>query len=461
MEIKFTQPTKKAVHILFEKGSVSTYKEQVDGSYILRIGCGEQESTERTHRTLLRKAIRVARAHELDTLVFDVAESDNTQDNNDDLERGRTFAENTLLANYEFTKYKTKKKGAYTGIHTLYVKNASATFKKGAQNGQIVAHEVNFCRDLANTPGGDMTPTLLAAAAKKAVQGTKATVQILEKKDIAKLKMGLVLGVDQGATEPMKFIVMEYWGAGKTSKQKPVVLVGKGITFDTGGINLKPSEGILGMNHDMAGGASVIAATAAAAKLGIKKNIIALVPAVENAISNTATRPGDIHTAMNGTTVEITNTDAEGRLVLADALTYAERYKPSLVVDVATLTGASLVALGVRASAIMTKDEDLETTLRGLGELSGDYVWPLPLWAEYTPELKSNTADIANLATGAFSRKAGCIHGGVFLSHFTKNFSHWVHIDMAPRMEAVQGDNLATGATGEPTRLLVRLLEQS
>ena len=267
--------------------------------------------------------------------------------------------------------------------------------------------------------------------------------------------MGGVLGVAQGSSEDPKFIIAEYNGGPKT--QKPVVLVGKGVTFDSGGLNLKPSDSIYEMHLDMSGGAAVIHAVIAAAKLKLKCNVVALVPAVENMVSGSSYRPGDVLRSMSGKTIEVMNTDAEGRVILADALTYAERYKPRLVVDVATLTGASMVALGTRASAIFTRDEKLEHLLRELGEKSGDYVWPLPLWDEYEEEVKGTFGDVANI--GKKDRLGGAITAAIFLYQFAKNYP-WVHIDMAPRMTTIEGEYLSKGAAGAPVRLLVKLLEE-
>jgi leucyl aminopeptidase len=274
--------------------------------------------------------------------------------------------------------------------------------------------------------------------------------------------MGLLQVVGTGADDAPRFIIIEYWGAGKTNKKaKPIVLVGKGITYDTGGLNVKPSGSMHDMHLDMSGGASVIGAISAIAELGLKKNVIGLIPAAENSVSATSMRAGDIATSLSGQTVEILHTDAEGRLVLADALTYAQKhYEPALMVDIATLTGAALVALGQHASAIMTKNETLQERLVKLGEESGDLVWPLPLWDEYKSSLKSSRADISNIATN-FSRWGGAIEGGTFLSHFVEKNIPWVHIDIAPRMDAITSDKLTKGATGEPVRLLVQLITQS
>jgi leucyl aminopeptidase len=222
---------------------------------------------------------------------------------------------------------------------------------------------------------------------------------------------------------------------------------------------LKSSGGIYEMHMDMSGAAAVIHTVALAARLKIKKNIIALIPAAENMPGNQAYRPGDVLKSMSGKTIEVLNTDAEGRLVLADALTYAKRFKPAVVVDVATLTGAAMVALGLHASGVMTRDEDLATAILEAGEESGDYVWRLPLWDEYEDMVKGTFADLANVASGASGRYGGAIEGGMFLWQFAKELEcPWVHIDIAPRMTAAPGDELAKGAAGTPVRLLLRFI---
>lgn len=427
-----------------------------DGTTVLSMGTGKDYAPSRSAlATLVRKAVRRARDERFESITFSSQSLAQLAPDLPETELGRLVAENASMAAYEFTRYKSVCE--YAGLSEIALVGGSDNFNAGTKTGALVGEWVNTCRDLANTPGGDMTPSVLAQAAAEAVQGTSVKVTILEKSDVESLGMGLVLGVDQGSVEPLKFIVMEYGGG--QSDQAPIVLIGKGITFDTGGINLKPSDAILGMNQDMSGGAAVIAAIAVVARLGLAKNIVALIPAVENAISGSAYRPGDVLRAMDGTTVEIGNTDAEGRLVLGDALVYARRYKPALVIDVATLTGAAIVALGKRASAVMTRDAELESQLRVLGEESGDRVWPLPLWKEYESDLKSDVADMNNIGTGAAARSAGSIQGGIFLAHFAKEFPRWAHLDIAPRMESIPDDNLAKGAAGVPVRLLVRLLE--
>ncbi len=459
MNITFEKAPSTAVAVELLRGEATKLVEDAKGRTSMKLPFGAPEEFTRRKLILsLRKIVRLAREHRFSTLSLDVGtlRLPSLKDVSD-YDLGRLLAENFEMANYEFTRYKTPPKGGFPEVKAVYLQGANADVKRGVRDGQIVAREINFCRSLANTPGGDMTPAILAADAKRQLAGTSAKVTVLSKPDLKNLKAGLILGVAKGSIEEPKLIIAEYWGAGKSVKERPIVLVGKGITFDTGGINLKPTDALSGMNHDMAGGAAVIATVAIAARMKLKKNVIAIVPAVENAVSGSAYRPGDVLTAMNKKTVEVLNTDAEGRLILGDALTYAERYQPRLVIDVATLTGAAIVALGKRASAIMTRDEKLERLLRDLGEESGEYVWPLPLWKEYEAEVKGIHADLANSTIG--KPGGGTINGGTFLAQFAGNFEKWAHIDIAPRMESISDDNLAKGATGTPIRLLARLVE--
>jgi len=303
----------------------------------------------------------------------------------------------------------------------------------------------------------------LARKAKEAVKGLPVKVTILGEKEMEKLKMQAILSVGHGSDEESKFIIMEYKGG--SQKDKPIVLVGKGVTFDTGGINLKPSSSLLGMNMDMSGGAAVIHTMALVAKMKIKKNVIGLIPAVENMPSGKSYRPGDVIRSMSGKTIEVLNTDAEGRVILADALTYAGKYNPEVVIDIATLTGAAIVALGERMSAIFTEDDKLAKMLENAGEKTGDYVWRLPMWEEYENEIKGSLGDWTNVHNKD-SRYGGAIYGAIFLYQFIKGKAKggkdlkWAHIDMAPRMTSMTGENLATGAVGSPIRLLYKFIEQ-
>lgn len=450
-----------------EPASAHRFIEAKDATVSYRLGVGKWDKVDvRSFRTLIRSFVQTAKSHQIEHLALEFPNGKYPKLSvYDEAWLASTIVENLLLADYEFTTYKTKKK-SNTGLKEILVcglssKEALAGFKRGL----VVGEYINKARDIANLPGIDLTPTALGKAATELVKGTKVSIKVLGEKELKKLKMGLLLAVGQGTKSETKLIIAEYWGAGKgtgksISKDKqPIVLLGKGITYDTGGLNVKPSGSMHDMHLDMSGGSSVLAAITIAAKLGLKKNIIALVPSAENAISDDAMRAGDIVTAMNGKTVEVLHTDAEGRMVLADAYTYSERYSPKVILDVATLTGAALVALGQHASAILTKDTELESLLRELGEKSGDLVWPLPLWDEYKSSLKSHRADISNIATN-FSRYGGCIEGASFLSFFAPKDTPWAHIDIAPRMDSIASDKLAKGSTGEPIRLLVNFLEQ-
>lgn len=459
---------KKYCRIILTEDKLSWHRlvETVDGNLEYRMGAGKRKAaTLRSFRTLVRTIVQTAKAHQLENIAIHLGPMGLPKLE----EKGeawfyRTFAENLSLAQYEFTHYKTKKNSDKKLEEITVCCLNTKTQKDAFAAGLIVGEAANFTRDIANTSGEDMTPSLLAKAAVTALKGTKATVTVLDRKAILKLKMGLLEAVGKGATDGPNLIVIEYWGADKPTKTnkapQPIALIGKGITYDSGGLNVKPSGSMHEMHMDMSGGAAMIGTMLAITKLGLKKNVIALIPAAENSISAESMRAGDIATSMSGQTVEILHTDAEGRLVLADAMTYAElNYKPSVMIDAATLTGAALSALGQHASAIMTKDEKLQQTLVELGEDTGDLMWPLPLWDEYKSSLKSSRADIANIATN-FSRFGGCIEGGTFLSFFAPKKTPWAHIDIAPRMDSIPSDKLAKGATGEPVRLLVKFIEQ-
>lgn len=426
-----------------------------DGSRELLIGIGERDKmTRRKLMLLARRIVSVAIAKKTRKILVDFADFRFDHLKMDDGAIAEILATNFEMANFQFTEFKTKPKEGWIRVEEVAIRNVGKFAKDGFVRGKTIGEEVNSCRRLANLPGGDVTPRTLADEARRVARGTNIKVKVLEESDMKKLKMGGVLGVGKGSDEKSKFIVMEY-SAGP-AKEKPIVLVGKGVTFDTGGINLKPSDAILGMNMDMSGGAAVIHTMALAARLGLKKNIVALVPAVENMPSGSSYRPGDVLRSMSGKTIEVLNTDAEGRIILADALTYAKRYSPRLVVDVATLTGAAVVALGERASALFTRDADLEMKFREWGEESGDFVWPLPLWDEYESEIKGTFGDWANTGN---TRWGGAITAAIFLAQFAEGYD-WVHLDIAPRMTATNDEFLAKGAAGASVRLLIKMLEE-
>ena len=461
-----TDTQKKYCRFILTEDSPSWHRlvETTEGHLEYRVGGGKRgEHTARTFRTLIRSIVQAAKSHQLEAVALELHATEYPK-----LETYgeewfyQTLAENLSLASYEYKKYKTIEKKEKQLKEILVCSLGDKKLKAAFETGLTIAEGANITRDIANATGDDMTPEDLAEAARVTFKGTKATVKVFNEKDIVKMGMGLLHAVGKGADDAPRFIVIEYWGAGKTNKKaKPIILIGKGITYDTGGLNVKPSGSMHEMHLDMSGGASVIGAISAIAELGLKKNVIGLIPAAENSVSAKSMRAGDIATSLSGKTVEILHTDAEGRLVLADALTYAQKhYEPALMVDIATLTGAALVALGQHASAIMTKDDGLAQKLVKLGEESGDLVWPLPLWEEYKAPLKSHRADISNIATN-FSRFGGCIEGGTFLSHFVEKNIPWVHIDIAPRMDSIPSDKLAKGSTGEPVRLLVQLIKQA
>ncbi|MBI4252770.1 leucyl aminopeptidase [Candidatus Uhrbacteria bacterium] len=366
------------------------------------------------------------------------------------------FAREAELAQYEFNHYRETPKEGWPSIDEIFVytkvSSASRSVQKALERGGIVGEQVNRSRELANIPGGDMTPKRLAAAAQEDGKRFGFTVTVLGEPEMKKLKMGALLGVSQGSDEEAQLIVMEYRGGAKS--KKPIVFVGKGITFDTGGINLKPTGALDEMHMDMSGGAAVLAALGAIARLKLRVNVVGIIPAVENMPSGSSYRPGDILRSMSGKTIEVCNTDAEGRVVLADALTYAERYDPSLVVDCATLTGACMVALARYASGLFSYDESLVSRLRTYGEQSGDYLWPLPLWEEYEEELKSKVADLSNANK---TRNAGATNGALFLAQFAKKFPRWAHVDIASSMTTAPDMFLAAGSRGAATALFVEI----
>lgn len=468
---KLDDVPKKYARVVVTEEKTSRVRELENGITEIVFGVGpHKDISPHDFRLLVRKIARTALTQKYTHIALQLQNSPFPQ-----LSRAyndkwvvAAIAENIILACYEFSDYKSKK----DDVHTLKEVLVCGGMKKAEENafraGETKAHYTNICRDIANTTGGDMTPELLGKKAVEAAKGTKATVKVLGKKQIEDLKMGMLLGVARGSRLGPRFIIMEYWGAGKPGKankskaKQPTIFVGKGITFDTGGLNIKPGDFMLDMHLDMSGGAAVIAAVACAAKLGLKKNIVGLIPAAENAVSDESIRPGDILTSMSGKTVDVLNTDAEGRLVLGDALTYAKRYNPKLVIDVATLTGAALVALGDDASAVMSPDEELSRRIAEWGRESGDYAWPLPLWKVHKQYMKGRFGDVANLRTEGNGRYAGTCTGGGFLWHFTEDYdkgTKWAHIDMAPRMTSNHTDNLSKGATGEPTRLLLKIAE--
>ena len=457
MKINFKKPINKE-DVLFVNVSSKNNDEVVRENSVktLYLKCDEK-MTLRKFFLLIRKMIMMAKGVKAEKVAFNFSDFKFDFMGISLNELAEIIGTQLDFANYEFNEYKTKTKEGFPEVKEIFILGATKEIEKNILRGDVIAKEVNKTRSLSNTPGGDMTPRILAQKAKEAMKGLPVKVTILGEKEMKKENMLAILSVGRGSDEESKFIIMEYWGVDK--KNKPTVLVGKGVTFDTGGINLKPSSSLLGMNMDMSGGASVIHTIALVAKMKLKKNIIGLIPSVENMPSGKSYRPGDVIRSMSNKTIEILNTDAEGRVILADALTYAQKYKPEVVIDIATLTGAACVALGERASAIFTEDDELSKSFEKVSEKTGDYVWRLPLWEEYENEIKGSLGDWTNIHNKD-SRYGGAIYAASFLHQFIKG-TRWLHIDIAPRMVSIFGENLATGALGTPVRALFKFIEES
>ncbi len=353
---------------------------------------------------------------------------------------------------YRFDRFKSKKDPVRRPLRklTLIVESRAdlAAAEAALAQGQAIAAGMSLARDLGNLPGNVCTPGYLAEQAMGLVKGGGLKAEVLERKDMEKLGMGSLLSVARGSRQPPKFIVLRHDG-GKPG-QKPIVLIGKGITFDSGGISLKPGAEMDEMKYDMSGAASVLGALQASAQMKLPLNVIGLVPAAENMPGGDASRPGDIVTSMSGQTIEILNTDAEGRLILCDALSYAERFEPECVIDVATLTGACVIALGHVATGLFANNDSLARELAGAGEDAWDRAWQMPLWDDYQEQLKSPFADMANIG----GRPAGSVTAACFLSRFAKKYD-WAHLDVAG---TAWKSGKEKGSTGRPVPLLTHFL---
>jgi len=369
----------------------------------------------------------------------------------------RQAVELSLEASYTFDDFKSKKEKEKekSGLkrHILWVpsKREFRASERAVQEGEAIGAGVAFAKDLGNMPPNLCTPGYLAKEAESlGKQYSKISVAVLDEKEIQALKMGALLSVAKGSKHSPKFITLEYRGS--RDKQKPIVLVGKGITFDTGGNSLKPGPAMVSMKYDMAGGAAVLGTLKTIAELELPLHVIGLIPTAENMPGSSASRPEDIVTTMSGQTVEILNTDAEGRLILCDALTYTERFNPDVVIDVATLTAACATALGRFASGLFSNHQPLADALLAAGQESGDRCWQLPLWQDYQPYLSSPFADMANISNIA---EAGAITAACYLARFTEKY-HWAHLDIAG--VACKSPGKERMGTGRPVPLLVQYL---
>lgn len=418
---------------------------------VILLGLGDKNKFNlKKYSYSIRRAVRIAKAEKVKDLAISINDFNFKYDLSCLIE---SAARESIVADFEFNKYKTPPASGWPKLDQVYIftDKKIKNLDKALETGRILGEEINRCRELANTPGGDMTPKIFAEHAVQDAKRAGFKIKILEEDAIKKLGMGGVMGVSRGSAERPRFVIAEYLKGPKS--QKPIVLVGKGVTFDSGGLNIKPTGHIYEMHMDMSGGAAVIHAISAIARAKLKVNVVALVPTVENMPSGSSYRPGDILKTITGKTIEVLNTDAEGRIILADGLGYAQKYNPELIVDVATLTGGAVVALGTRAIALFTNRDALESKFRNLGEMSGEPLWPLPVWDEYLEDIKSTFGDVANDGQNKYGAP---IQGAIFLKQFVGDYP-WVHLDIAPTMTSIEGQYLAKGASGTSVALLFEL----
>ncbi|PCJ32500.1 MAG: leucyl aminopeptidase [Gammaproteobacteria bacterium] len=421
--------------------------ENITSPRVLLVGCGKQDkTTEKDFNSAISAITKVLNDSGADTASSYLSEI-NVKDRSATWKTRQTIitAESAL---YKYTATKSDVKAVNKPLTQLGFFDQDGDTQSATELGQAIATGMNLARELSNLPGNVCTPTYLANQAVELGQRFESvTTTILDEAEMETLGMSSLLSVSRGSREEAKLIVMNYQGAGD---DRPVVLVGKGLTFDAGGISLKPASGMDEMKYDMCGSASVFGTISAIAELNLPINVVGVVPSSENMPDGDANKPGDIVTSMAGKTIEILNTDAEGRLILCDALTYSERFNPEVVIDIATLTGAVIVALGHQTTGLMANDQDLADALLKAGNDSHDRAWQLPIWDDYQPQLDSNFADIANIG----GKGAGSITAACFLSRFTENFT-WAHLDIAGTAWVSGKDK---GATGRPVPLLVQFL---
>ena len=426
--------------------------EAIAAQRILLVGCGkEKEFTTRQYKKAMTAAVKSLKEYNIRDAVFYL--TDLTIKELSHPQRIKLAAETIQQSYYQFDELKSIKSKSKVTLQKAVLDVADehqlTKARMAVSMGNAVALGVNTARDLGNLPGNICTPSYLAATAQKnAKHYPDMKVKVLKQKDMEELKMGALLSVAKGSRQAPRLIVIEYKGGKKDDK--PVALVGKGITFDSGGISIKPSASMDEMKFDMCGAASVLGTMVTIGELKLPINVISIVPSCENMPDGAANKPGDIVTSMSGQTIEVLNTDAEGRLILCDALTYSEQFKPKAVIDIATLTGACVVALGKHPCGLLTNDETLAQDLLDAGECSGDRAWQLPLWDDYQDQLKSNFADMANIG----GPQAGTITAACFLSRFTEKLK-WAHLDIAG-VAWESGHN--KGATGRPVPLLSQYL---
>jgi leucyl aminopeptidase len=424
----------------------------ISATRILLVYCGEESNVSlsdfRKIITCVAAVIKSISANEISSYLTELRV--NECDLNDQIRQTIELLEGCF---YSFDALKTDKKNksspAKKFIFNLPAKEDLINASKAIKQALAITAGIRLTKDLANLPANLCTPRIMAEQAKKLAKEAGLSINSLTKAAVEKAGMGALLAVAQGSDEPLQFITLEYQGVAK-KKQKPVVLVGKGVTFDSGGICLKPAAGMEEMKFDMSGAASVLGILKAVTELKLPINVVGIMPLTENLPSGSAVKPGDVIKTLSGLTVEVINTDAEGRLILADALTYSERFNPDVVIDMATLTGAIIVALGAVATGMMSNNAKLALEIEKAGQQSHDRVWSLPLWDDYQQQIDSNVADISNVGVGG----GKSITAACFLSRFTKNLQ-WAHLDIAGTAWKSGADKTATG---RPVSLLVQFL---
>jgi leucyl aminopeptidase len=416
---------------------------------LVGLGNPDQPLSSKNYRKLLTSTIKALKNTPSTNATCCLSEI--TVENQNNLWKVRQIVEVFQGACYQFSDLKSKPGCTVKLIHIGITapEDNRLDSETGLKQGIALANAIEFTKNLADSPGNVCTPSYLAEKALQlSQQNNRLSTRILEEDEMAELGMGALLSVSRGSRQPAKLITLEYRGGNLESK--PIVLVGKGLTFDAGGISLKPSSGMDEMKYDMCGGASVLGVFQALSDLNLPINVIGLIPTSENMPDGDANKPGDIVTSMSGQTIEILNTDAEGRLILCDTLTYAQKYNPEVVIDLATLTGACITALGRHPSGLLGNDDALCEDLFAAANTACDPVWRLPLWEEYQEQLKSNFADMANIGGPA----GGTITAACFLSRFAEDF-RWAHLDIAGTAWK-SGDQ--KGATGRPVPLLTQYL---
>jgi len=423
----------------------------VGAKQVILLGVGDTKLDTETVRETLASLASKLKALKINEAVFDL---DALVSKSNVETVGRHLAESLGDTQYQYVKSPKSVRGAKANPQfkaTLWFADRKfiTPAKKAANIGKAISNGKTLAKDLSNMPGNVCTPSFLANRAKKLSKSHGLKVKVLSEKEMQTLGMGSLLSVSKGSREPAKLIVMEYKGA-KNSKDAPHALVGKGLTFDAGGISLKPAGKMDEMKYDMCGAASVFGALVAAAEMKLPINIVGVVPSSENLPDGIANKPGDVVTSMSGQTIEILNTDAEGRLILCDALTYTKRFKPQTVIDIATLTGAVIVALGHQTAGVMGNDQGVIDDLIAAGDTSLDHAWQLPIKETYKKQLKSDYADLANIG----SPGAGTITAACFLSYFTEDF-RWAHLDIAG---TAWGGAAGKRATGRAVPILTQYL---